>query len=96
MYTLLVTINVENFELFEEFELNASRIMKSYGGTILKAFEIERQDDGSGKEVHLVQFSDRDSFERYRHDEELESIRTMQFNAVSGMNAVVLGTEKLY
>lgn len=96
MYTLLVTITIDDFELFEEFERNASRIMKKYNGEILKAFEMERTVEGSGKEVHLVQFPDHEMFEKYRHDEELESIRSMQFSAVSGMDAVVLGDEKLY
>lgn len=92
---LLVTLDVSDFELFEEFERKAKLIMHRYGGEILEAFETERQGN-SGQEIHLIEFPDELSFERYKNDTELNQYLELRKKAVSKTEIKYVGKSKNY
>ncbi len=66
MINILVTIEVKDFNLFATFERKALEIMRSHGGDIIRAFETHRNDDGSGQEIHLLEFPNDRDFSDYR------------------------------
>ena len=76
MYKLLVTLQVRNFQTLAEFEAQAAHVMAGYNGRIASAFETVRNEDGSGEEVHLVEFPLEEDFIRYKNDASLQSSRT--------------------
>jgi uncharacterized protein (DUF1330 family) len=60
---------------FEQFETNAARIMKRYGGAIERRISLSsRSDPSEPQEVHVLTFPDRESFDRYRNDPELQAL----------------------
>jgi hypothetical protein len=68
---------------FERFEESAASIMSRYGGRIERRISFPSRDDSSQPdELHLVIFPDRESFDRYRRDPDLQ--------ALAGLRAAVI------
>jgi hypothetical protein len=91
---LVVTLIVRRAELavFREFERNAQRIMRRYGGRIREAVLIDPDVQAAVvKELHVVTFPDRAAFEAYRADAELGALLPLRERAVVS-SEVELGT----
>jgi antibiotic biosynthesis monooxygenase (ABM) superfamily enzyme len=78
---------------FAKFETAAAEIMGRYGGTIERRIGVA---PGSGEnlpyEVHILSFPDERSFQGYRTDPDLESLRDLRALAIRE-TVLWLGTE---
>ena len=81
--TVVVTLEVIDFDLFERFERDAAIIMKQYGGKIVSAFETRHELDGSGEEIHVLEFPSEEAFGRYRADRSLTALSGLREQAIS-------------
>lgn len=61
-----LTIREGSYDDFQEFEARAVRLMSEFGGKLLFAFQPE--DTNDDVEVHVLEFPDKLSFEKYRND----------------------------
>jgi hypothetical protein len=93
---LMVTLDVLNFEALEQFEQEAAKVMNDYNGAIRQAYEIERRQDGTGVEVHIVEFSSNDDFERYKLDPRHEELLALKQKGCSRTDVSVILAEKNY
>jgi len=93
---VLVTLEVKDFELLAVFEKQAVKIMRSYGGNLVRAFETTRNEDGSGQEVHLFEFPSDDAFAEYRSDSRLIEHAELRKKAIDSMVVVISGVLKEY
>ena len=91
---LVVTLTVrrEAVAAFDHFERQAAGIMARYGGQVER--EIRLADDGlmdTFRDIHIVSFPDEASFEAYRQDAELASLRPLREQAVVSTELVMGG-----
>ena len=96
MINILVTINVKNFDALEVFERRAVEIMRDHDGNMVSVFEIERNPDGSGQEIHLIQFPDEENFLSYRTDSRLTEYADLRGKAIESMEVVMSSKVKSY
>jgi len=92
---LIVKLDVSDFELFEKYERTVNPIIERHGGVIIEAFEIERNDN-SGQEIHILEFPDELSFERYKNDADLNQHQDLRKKAILGTEVNVVGKSKNY
>lgn len=83
MYKLLVILQVLDFQALDEFERKVSKVMADHHGKITRAFETIRNKDGSGEEVHIVEFQREEDFNHYRNDPRLQELRSLREEAIS-------------
>jgi len=81
---ILVKMDVKDFNAFDQFEKQASLIMGKYNGRIISAFETEHNSDGSGQEVHVLEFPSEEAFGEYRKDTALADLANLREQAISG------------
>src|SRR5579864_7929395 len=75
---------------FEQFETAAESIMQRYGGGLERRISFAASEDSSHPhEVHIVTFPDRESFERYRTDPELQALADLRAHAIRQTTAWV-------
>jgi uncharacterized protein (DUF1330 family) len=68
---------------FEQFETAAESIMRRYGGRIERRIGLAASaDTNQPHEVHIVTFPDRQSFERYRADTDLQALAQLRARAI--------------
>jgi len=80
---VLLSIDPERADEFEQFESSAATIMKRYGGKIERRVRFESPDDSSRpQELHVVTFPDHESFERYRRDPDLQALAALRAKAI--------------
>lgn len=96
MYRLLVIMEVADFLALAQFEQQAAAIMADHQGRIAQAFESVRNPDGSGEEVHLVEFADEAGFVAYRSDPRLAELQALRSKTIPKTEIRVLGQEKHY
>ena len=96
MYRLHVTLSVKNFDTFEEFERKAAAIMSHYDGRIVSAYETLRNRDGSGEEVHIIQFPSEAKFNEYRADQKLLDLAEFREKAIASTMVKAIVKEKNY
>jgi uncharacterized protein (DUF1330 family) len=96
MINILVTIKVKNFSLLTEFESIAAKVMHQHGGCIVRAFEIQRDKDGSGEEVHLLEFPNMSAFNNYRSDSLLEQYSDLRLRAIESTHVTISIRQKSY
>ena len=96
MINILVTIEVKNFDLLAEFESKAVKVMQRHGGDIANAFETQRNKDGSGQEVHLLEFPSHSKFDEYRSDSLLLEYADLRTKAIKSSTVVIATTQKNY
>lgn len=96
MFKLLVTLQIRDFQALEEFECNASKIMADYQGKIVFAFETIRNEDGTGEEVHIIEFPREVNFNNYRSDPRLQDLRGLREKAISSTEIKMRINEKSY
>ncbi len=96
MYKLLVVLQVKDFAALEEFERQAAVVMAEYSGAIVEAAETSRNADGSGEEVHLLEFASAESFAQYRSDGRLSELSGLRDRAISATEVRPILKEKSY
>lgn len=96
MIHILVKLTVKNFNALEEFERQAVAIMNRHGGQLLSAFEACRNEDGSGKEVHVLAFPSDEAFASYRADGDLVDLKDLRDRAISHTEVLVSERLKTY
>ncbi len=92
MVNILVTMEVKDFALLAVFERKAVAIMGAHGGEVVRAFECGRNEDGSGKEIHLLEFPSLVAFESYRSNPLLLKYANLRSKAIES-TAIVISTE---
>jgi len=93
---VLVSIEVKDFDALASFECKANNIMGAHGGKIASAFETKRNADGSGQEVHLLEFPDEKSFSEYRSDPRLEKLIDLRNQAIISISVTTSIKLKTY
>lgn len=96
MINILVTLEVKDFHLLSTFENKAAEIMRSHGGDIVRAFETDRNEDGSGQEVHLLEFPNDASFAAYRSDPRLLELTEDRNKAIYSTTVITSSHVKTY
>jgi uncharacterized protein (DUF1330 family) len=96
MISILVTIEVKSFDLLADFESKAVKVMHTHGGDIVNAFETQRNEDGSGQEVHLLEFPSHSKFDEYRSDSLLLEYADLRTKAIKSSTVVISTTQKNY
>ena len=89
MINILVKLDVKDFDAFDRFEKQASLIMGKYDGRIISAFETERHSDGSGQEIHVLEFPSEEAFGEYRKDPVLADLAYLREQAISNTSVEV-------
>lgn len=93
---ILVTLHVKNFEALELFETQACSIMEKYQGRMITAFETVRNDNGTGEEVHVLEFPSETEFNSYRVDRELTNLRELREKAIAKTDVTISNNIKKY
>ncbi len=96
MINVLVTIEVKDFNSLTAFETEAVKIMSSYNARMITAFETQRNDDGTGQEVHLLEFPDELSFSNYRSDRRFNTLTDLREKAINSIEVISSRVLKLY
>lgn len=96
MINILVTLEIKDFYLLAEFESKAVQIMRSYGGDIVRALETFRNGDGSGQEIHLLEFPSESAFADYRSDPRLLEYAELRDRAISSTAVIKSSQVKSY
>ena len=79
---------------FRQFETEAARIMKKYGGQITQVIRptAAGQPGFSPHEIHIVSFPSLESFEAYRGDPNLATLAPLRQAAIA-RTEVIMGEE---
>ena len=93
---LLVTLQVKDFEALQKFETLTNLTMQKYGGCIEHAYELEKAEDGTGREIHIVRFDSADGFERYRSDPDMAEQSELRNQAIKHTEIAPITQEKRY
>lgn len=96
MINVLVTLTVKDFTLLAEFECQAVKVMQSHGGELIRAFESHRSDDGSGEEIHLLEFPSQAEFDAYRADSVLVEYAELRQKAIVSTAVIISDKIKEY
>lgn len=96
MINILVTINVKNFELLADFERKAVKVMQLHGGCMVQAFETQRNKDGSGQEIHVLEFPCKASFSDYRSNPLLQEYSDLRKHAIDSIDFAISSAQKNY
>jgi len=70
--------------------------MSTYHGRIISAFETVRYADGSGQEVHLLEFPNEDAFAEYRLDSQLLQQADLRDKAIDSVTVILSKVLKNY
>ncbi len=95
MINILVTLEVKDFDKLAIFESMAAKIMHSYGGCIVRAFETFRE-GLSGQEIHVLEFPNEAAFAEYRSDSRLIEHAELREDAIKSMTVMTSSTVKNY
>jgi hypothetical protein len=80
---VLLTIDPDRREDFLRFETSAATIMRRYGGRIERRVSFPSgREPPLPDELHVVTFPDRESFDRYRRDSDLEALAALRARAI--------------
>lgn len=98
MLQIIVLLEIEDIASFKQFEAKAIKIMEKYNGELLSAFEPNELESTLPNidEVHYLQFSDIDAFNKYRSDSELKSLTELRNKAISKTTIIVSGKSVVY
>jgi uncharacterized protein (DUF1330 family) len=79
---------------FRQFETEAARIMRKYGGRVERVIRptVSGQLESSPHEVHIVSFPGLGQFEAYRGDTELAKLAPLRQAAIA-RTEVIIGEE---
>jgi antibiotic biosynthesis monooxygenase (ABM) superfamily enzyme len=91
-------INADREAEFRQFEMEAARIMKNYGGQIEKVIRpiISEQKEALPQEIHIVSFPSLKDFEVYQEDSDLAKLTTLRQCAIARTEITIGKESKLY
>lgn len=92
MINVLVTLEVKSFTLLAAFESKAVQIMHTHGGSMIGAFVSQKNENGSGQEIHLLEFPSLAAFDDYRSDALLLEYADLRNKAIDS-TAVIISDE---
>jgi uncharacterized protein (DUF1330 family) len=94
MIQIIVLLEVDDRNLFKEYERHAFRIMRQYGGKLLSAFEpsVSESSGNSITELHILEFPSLQAFKNYREDSGLLSYSSLRQQAIK--NTTIYVSEK--
>lgn len=101
MIYVIADITVKDFDKFEEFEHQASKVLQKHGAKMLYAFETNRNDDAcdrggvGGRELHLLQFPSIEALDAYKQDEFQQQSASLKAQAITAM-ALQISTKTKY
>jgi len=95
MISVVAILEVNDAAAFEEFESQAIAILKSHGGKLVSAFEVEQSEVGV-TEVHCLEFPDAETFENYRNDSKLLALGELRAKAIHSTQIYVSSKHKKY
>jgi uncharacterized protein (DUF1330 family) len=79
----ILTVRKAALEDFRAFERHAAAVMKAHGGGFARTVSVsEGAPAGTVKEVHVLAFPDRPSFDAYRADPRLAALRHLRERSV--------------
>lgn len=96
MINILVTLEVKDFDSLAAFESKAVQVMQFHGGDIIRAFESQRNEDGSGQEIHLLEFPNIAAFDEYRSSSLLLEYTELRSKAIDSTVVVISSELKEY
>jgi len=96
MIHVLVTMEVKDFTQLAAFESKAVQVMHYHGGVMVRAFEVKRYDDGTGQEVHLLEFPSLEAFDEYRSNPLLLEYAELRCKAIDSTVVVISSVSKDY
>lgn len=96
MYKLVVILQVRDFSALQTFEQLAASRMALYGGAIVNALETRREHDGSGEEIHLLQFPDEGAYRQYCSDGVMADNGILRSCAIGATRVIPVLNEKQY
>ena len=96
MIHVVVNIQVKNFDALEKFEHEAAKLMLEHNGKIISAFEVIRNSDGSGEEIHLLEFQSREHFLRYKADAKHQLLAELRSQAITAIEVKISTRLKSY
>ena len=96
MIQVLVELTVKDFEALAKFESQALAIVSKYNGRLISAFETERMPDGSGEEIHLLEFPNEESLNNYRNDSALANLTSLRESAILATQIKLSKRQKNY
>jgi uncharacterized protein (DUF1330 family) len=96
MIHILVTLEVKNFTLLTAFESKAVQVMHSHGGRIISALESQRNENGTGQEIHLLAFPSMAAFDDYRSSPLLVEYAELRNKAIDSTTVVFSKALKTY
>lgn len=83
MIQLCAIIEVRSFSALERFEMEVKTIMLEHGRRVISAFETRRELNGSGEEVHFLEFESNEGFESYKSDPRMIELSELRKLAIS-------------
>ena len=96
MFQVLVKLVVKDFGLLAQFEKQAVAQMKEYEGRVLSAFETVHRDDGTGEEIHVLEFPSEQAFTEYRNDKVVSKLAALREQAITATEVTVSSKIKSY
>ncbi len=98
MIEIVVLLEVKESNSFAEYERNAIKIMRNYGGKLIGAFEPNKTDSTTSHidEVHYLQFPTIEAFNAYRNDPNLLVMSKLRNKAISNTTVYLSGKLKSY
>jgi uncharacterized protein (DUF1330 family) len=79
----ILTVRKAALEDFRAFEHRAASVMAAHGGSLERTVTVsEGAPPGTVKEVHVLAFPDRPSFDAYRADPRLAALRHLRERSV--------------
>ena len=89
MIQIYVKLAVKDFKALETFEQQAVAIMQRYEGRVVAAFETAHEVDGTGEEIHILEFPSEAQFAQYRTDKDLAGFAALRDQAISATEVKV-------
>ena len=91
MIEIIVLLEIKDPVSFKTFEERAIKIMKRYQGQLLSAFDVDEAMTSIANigEVHILRFPDRQAFENYRADPDLENMSELRDRAILNTRIIV-------
>lgn len=96
MFQVLVKLAVKDFSLLAQFEKQAVMRMKEYQGRVVTAFETVHRVDGTGEEIHVLEFPSAQAFAEYRNDKVLSQLVALREQAIAATEVTVSSKIKSY
>lgn len=96
MIEVVVLLKIRDRCAFLQFESQALKIMRKYGGNLVSAFEPDPHFSSAKDigEIHYLNFPNRVAFDNYRDDSGLKDLSELRHKAIADTQIYVSGAEE--